>query len=41
MQVYLCVPSINLSIVSSYLIKYAHNDLISYFSISGISNVIF
>ena len=33
MQVYLGLPSINLWFVLSDLIKYAHNDLISDFSI--------
>ena len=40
-QVYLGVPSIDLSFVVSCLIKYAHNDLIIHFSIFGIHNVIF
>ena len=40
-QVYLSVPSINLLFVFSYLIKYAHNSIISDFSIFGIHRVIF
>ena len=40
-QLYLGVPSINLWFVGSYLVKYAHNDLISDFSIFGIHSVIF
>ena len=40
-QVCLGVPSINLLFVLSYLIKYAHNSLISDFSIFGIPRVIF
>ena len=43
-QVYLGVPLISLLLflfVLSYLIKYAHNDLISDFSIFGIHSVIF
>ena len=35
------VPSINLLFVLSYLIKYAHNSIISDFSIFGIHRVIF
>ena len=40
-QVCLGVPSINLLFVLSYLIKYAHNSIISDFSIFGIHRVIF
>ena len=40
-QVCLGVPSINLLFVLSYLIKYAHNSIISDFSIFGIHWVIF
>ena len=40
-QVCLGVPSINLLYVLSYLIKYAHNSIISDFSIFGIHRVIF
>ena len=40
-QVCLGVPSINLLFVLSYLIKYAHNSIISDFSILGIPRVIF
>ena len=40
MQVYLGALLINSHFVLSYLIKYAHNDLISDFSIFGIHNVI-
>ena len=40
-QVYLGVSSFNLWFVRSYLIKYAHNDLIIDFSIFGICSVIF
>ena len=40
-QVCLGVPSINLWFVLSYLIKYAHNSIISDFSIFGIHRVIF
>ena len=40
-QVCLGVPSINLWFVLSYLIKYAHNSIISNFSIFGIHRVIF
>ena len=38
---YIGVPSINLLIVLSYLIKYAHNSIIGDFSIYGIHRVIF
>ena len=40
-QVCLGVPSINLLFVLSYLIKYAHNSIISDFSIFSIHRVIF
>ena len=40
-QVCFGVPSINLLFVWSYLIKYAHNSIISDFSIFGIHRVIF
>ena len=40
-QVCLGVPSINLLFVLSYLIKYAHNSIISDFSFFGIHRVIF
>ena len=40
-QVCLSVPSINLLFVLSYLIKYAHNSIISDFNIFGIHRVIF
>ena len=40
-QVYLGVPLIDLWFVWSSLIKYAHNCLISEFSIFGIDGVIF
>ena len=40
-QVCLGVPSINLLFVLSYLIKYAHNSIISDFNIFGIHRVIF
>ena len=40
-QVCLGVPSINLWFVLSYLIRYAHNSIISDFSIFGIHRVIF
>ena len=40
-QVCLGVPSINLLFVLSYLIKYAHNSIISDFGIFGIDRVIF
>ena len=40
-QVCLGVPSINLLFVLSYLIKYAHNCIISDFNIFGIHRVIF
>ena len=40
-QVYLGVPSIDSWFVWSSLIKYAHNCLISEFSIFGIDGVIF
>ena len=40
-QVCLGVPLINLLFVLSYLIKYAHNSIISDFSIFGIHRVIF
>ena len=40
-QVCLGVPSINSLFVLSYLIKYAHNSIISDFSIFGIHRVIF
>ena len=39
-QVCLGVPSINLLFVLSYLIRYAHNSIISDFSIFGIQRVI-
>ena len=39
-QVCLGVPSINLLFVLTYLIKYAHNSIISDFSIFGFHNVI-
>ena len=38
---YTGVPSIHLLFVLSYLIKYAHNSIISDFNIFGIHRVIF
>ena len=41
MHMYLGGPLINLLFVWSYLIKYAHNSIISDFNIFGFHNVIF